>query len=157
MAWVSPRTWVAGVTHGTAAIMNEIRDALNVVGDKPPTYTPTVLSGWTSNFTISGVDQNAGKWHKGHILVTFSGAPAGSGTVNLSLPAAPSANFPVGASIGHFTVRDVSAGAQTGGQVIYIGSSTAGGIYTSTRVGNAAPYTLASGDTAWFWFDYYSD
>lgn len=158
MAWVSPRTWVAGVTHGTAAIMNEIRDSLNAVGDGPPTYSPSVLGGWTSNFTISGWARNTGKWWEGAVKVTFTGLPAGSGTATVSLPATPSTAYFAGSPLGSFSIRDSSAAVQTTGQTLYIGGATIGGQYSATtRLQNATPYTLASGDTAWFQFGFWTD
>lgn len=157
MAWTSPRTWGVSETL-TAAKMNEVSASLSAVGDAPTSYAASVLSGWTSNFTVAGWATNTGKWWKGAVAVTFTGAPAGSSTVNISLPATPSTAFLGFAPLGGFMIRDISPAAVTVGQTIYTGASNMGAQYSATsRLQNAAPYTLASGDTAWFWFEFWTD
>lgn len=159
--WVDPRTWVANVTHGTAAIMNEIRDALRVLSEKPPTYTPTISTGWTSNFTVAGTVRTAGKRVEYTVTITFNGAPAGSGGVLISLPSTPSADFNSWVAIGSATARDVSTGGSTGGTAVWAG--TAGGVpyvsayFGNVRLANAAPYTFASGDYVQLQGWYYTD
>lgn len=161
--WVDPRTWVANVTHGTAAIMNEIRDALRVMSEKPPTYTPALAAGtgWTSNTVAAGTVRTAGKRVEFTVTVTFTGAPAGSGGVLVSLPSTPSADYNTWVAIGDATARDISTGGSTGGTAVWAG--TAGGVpyvsayFGATRLANAAPYTFATGDYVQIQGWYYTD
>lgn len=160
-AWVTPRTWVANVTHGTAAIMNEIRDNLRVIGEKPPIYTPTVTSGWTSNVTVAGTARTMDKFVFYTITATFTGAPAGSGGVLISLPSTPSADFASWVAIGAATARDISTTGTTGGTAVW--GATVGGVpcvsayFGATRLANAAPYTFAAGDYVQLQGWYYTD
>jgi hypothetical protein len=48
--------------------------SLNAVGNKAPSYTPTVVTGWTSNFTVAGSATSVGKWVDFLVTVNFTGA-----------------------------------------------------------------------------------
>lgn len=160
MAWVAPRTWTVSETL-TAAKMNEISADLTAVGQKPPTYTPTIGAGWTSNVTVAGTVRELDKFVFYTVTATFTGAPAGSGGVIISLPSTPSADFNSWVAIGSATARDVSTTATTGGTAVWAGS--AGGVpyvsayFGATRLANAAPYTFASGDYVQIQGWYYKD
>lgn len=159
MAWVDARTWTTSETL-TAAKMNEISANFDAVGDKPASYTPTVASGWTSNFTISGTNQVVGNWTTFTVTVTFSGAPAGSGVVNITLPSTPSAEYVQWHGIGTATARDVSAVATAAthvGAAVYGGGTNITAYFGNTRMQNASPFTFASGDTVFLQGRYYRD
>ncbi len=158
--WTTPPTWVAGVTPGNAANLNKLSDDLLVLSETPPTYVPTVVGGgWTSNVSLSGWVVTRNKRVQGWIKATFSGAPAGSGVINLSLPSTPSISIPSFASVGHYTAHDASGSAHTYGQSVYTGGSNLSGWSGSgaTRLSNASPYTFASGDFVWLAFEYWID
>lgn len=161
MAWVSPRTWTVSETL-TAAKMNEISSSLNAVGDGPITYTPTIVAGWTSNVSISGKATAAGDWVDFLITVAFSGAPAGSGGVLITLPNSPSADYPTWAAIGTATIRDNSVPDQRTGATVWanlFGGQPCVSAYfgSTTRLANAAPITFASGDYLTLTGRYYRD
>jgi hypothetical protein len=144
----------------TAARMDEISAALNTIGDKPAAYTPTVASGWTSNFTISGTNQEVGNWTTFTVTVTFSGAPAGSGVVNITLPSTPSADYVNWSGIGTCTVRDSSAVATVGthdGVAVYAGGTNVSAYLAGTRLQTGSPMTFASGDIVFIQGRYYRD
>lgn len=155
MAWVSPRTWVAAEVV-TAALMNQLRDALKAIGDPWTSYTPTWSSSATAvaigNGTQVGAYINAGK------LVTFrakitmgSTTTYGTGSYRIALPVSMSTSDP-----GRFAVAllDSSAGATYQGMTysvagtlapIAIDNGTAGGAIQA--VTSAVPFTFATGDT----------
>jgi hypothetical protein len=137
--------------------MNEIRDSLNALGGAPPSYTPTVTLGWSSNFTITGTNQAIGKLVFWSITVTFTGVPAGSGVVNITLPSAPAAALPQWSAIGNISVRDSSASGTTEGTAVFAGSASVTAYLGSTRLQATSPYTLGSGDVVHMQGRYYID
>lgn len=158
MAWVSPRAWATSETL-TAAKMNEISAALNAIGDKPASYAPTVGAAWTSNFTVTGTNQEIGKWTYFTITVNFSGLPATSTTnVAITLPSTPSTDYSgFTAPLGPAIVRDASATATHAGVCAYAGGNNCTAWFGSTRLQNASPITYASGDYVILSGRYYRD
>lgn len=149
MAWVAPRTWVAG-TVVLAAWMNEVRDSLKAIGDPWTAYTPT----WTAsgvnptlgNGTITAASITAGKLTIIRIVLTFgSTTTAGTGVYAWTLPATALVAYqPIGMAV----VRDVSVPANVP-RVAYLPTTTTISCFTEAgaHIDNNTPYTWATGDT----------
>lgn len=155
--WVDPRAWTTSETL-TAAKMNEISAALDAIGDPPASYTPVTGAAWTSNHTITGTNQEIGKWTFFTITVNFSGLPAGSGPVAITLPSTPSTDFSgFSAPFGPAISRDASATATHVGVTTYAGGTNVTAWFGSTRMANNSPHTYASGDYVILKGSYYRD
>lgn len=158
MAWVSPRVWASSAIV-TAAQMNEISSSLNAIGDKPATYAPTTNGAFGSNFTITGTNQEVGKWTQFGITIAFTGTPSGAGVVTITLPSTPSADYINWSGVGTCSVRHVSTSSTATGVAVYAGGSNVTAYFgpSNNRLQNAYPYTFASGDIIYLQGRYYRD
>jgi hypothetical protein len=94
MAWIAPRTWVAGEIVTAGMMNNNVRGNFRAIGDPWVAYTP-VWSGLTANPTIgngslTGAYMQAGQLVHFRIGITMGATSTyGAGQWRLTLPVLP--------------------------------------------------------------------
>jgi hypothetical protein len=128
--------------------------AMTDVGANP--WTPTGT--WTTNATYAGVWQRVGDMLKAQVLVSLSGAPTGSFTLNLPSGLSIDTNKLTTVTrldvLGNVVVRDDSAATVLTGAVRYNSTTSLIALSVPSATGSAlspvtatAPFTFASLDT----------
>lgn len=151
MAWIAPRTWVAGEIVTAANMNNHIRGNFRALGDPWTTYTPVWASTGTAptlgNGTIDGGFAQAGQLVFFSIVLTIgSTSTAGTSIYTLTLPV-PTA-LPANAAVGSAHYFDASptgyysyTAYRSGGDAGQIALSA-----TNTRWNATSPVVPAVGD-----------
>ena len=148
MAWVTPRTYVAGAVL-TAAQLNETRDNLKAIGDPWGTYTPTLTQSVAVSKTVTFAKyMEAGNFIVGHVKLAVTSAGTASNAITLTLPVAAAQSGPCS---GTGVVYDASAGLLYKGLVNLVSSTTVTLLNTGdTALGSLGQSgmtaALASGD-----------
>jgi hypothetical protein len=153
MAWIAPRTWVAGEIVTAAMMNNHVRGNFRAIGDPWGAYTP-VWTGLTTNPTIgngslTGAYMQAGQLVHFRLAITMGSTTTyGSGQWRLTLPVAPEAfryTFYGDAVVGGaFPIRGIWESA-SGVVSLATPGTTAGG--ADRTVNATSPGTWATGHT----------
>lgn len=130
----------------TAGDLNDFGQALEAIGDDWTSYTPSFVSGFSTNYVVTALYRRMGKTYDFDITITFTGAPGGSGVVNVVLPAAPGSTHATWCTLGTASARDASASLSNGGTSVWSGGSNVTAFFQTNRLNVSTPYTWASGD-----------
>lgn len=161
MAWTTPRTWVTN-EQVTAALMNtHVRDNLDAVAPSGTTFT---ASGYTPALTADTTDPTLGTGSTAsgrylrlgdlvtvQLLIQFgtSGAAAGNGVYEISVPVNIASDVSTVVSVGAGYIRDDTAGKWLPVSAHRFSASTVHMVFdngSGARVAYNNPWTWAASD-----------